>query len=85
MDEEHEVADALEGVAIHAREMLRAVAAPPLFSPMRGKEIPVYDMVLPTWPDAPFWTPLRDVMPRASKCYRLASGAMVHVKPDCRC
>jgi len=22
---------------------------------------------------------------RASKCYRMASGAMVHVKPDCRC
>jgi hypothetical protein len=23
--------------------------------------------------------------PIAPKCYRLASGAMVHVKPDCRC
>ena len=30
-------------------------------------------------------TPLRNLIPRARSCYRLASGAMVHVKPDCRC
>jgi len=34
---------------------------------------------------APRWTPFRDRIPRAAKCYRLAGGAMVHVKPDCRC
>ena len=33
----------------------------------------------------PPWTPFRDRIPRATKCYRMASGAMVHVKPDCRC
>jgi hypothetical protein len=33
----------------------------------------------------PSWTPFRDRIPRATRCYRLASGAMVHVKPECRC
>ena len=33
----------------------------------------------------PPWVPFRDRIPRAAKCYPLASGAMVHVKPDCRC
>ena len=45
-----------------------------------------YDMVLPRWPyDAFPWTPFRDRLPRASACYRLPSGNMVHVKPGCRC
>jgi hypothetical protein len=44
-----------------------------------------YDMVLPAWPRGDLWTPFRNRMPRAGRCYRLASGSMVHVKPDCRC
>ena len=45
-----------------------------------------YDMVLPTWPDdVVTWTPLRDLLPRASRCYTLPSGNRVHVKPGCRC
>ena len=44
-----------------------------------------YDMVLPEWPHGEMWMPLRYVVPRASKCYQLGSGAMVRVKPDCRC
>jgi hypothetical protein len=43
----------------------------------------VYDMTPPEGPESS-WTPLRD-RPRATKCYRMASGAMVHFKPDCRC
>lgn len=31
------------------------------------------------------FVPMRNIVPRASKCYRLASGAKVHVKPGCRC
>ena len=46
-----------------------------------------YDMVLPAWRpyDVHPWTPMRNVIPRASKCYSLPSGARVHVKPGCRC
>lgn len=29
--------------------------------------------------------PLRNILPRASQCYRLASGARVHIRPGCRC
>jgi hypothetical protein len=58
----------------------------PVHVPLRNDGVLLYDMVLPTWPDdVAWWTPLRNRIPRASKCYRLASGAMVHVKPDCRC
>ena len=58
----------------------------PVYTPMRNKGIRVYDMVLPKWPtnEVP-WTPFRNRMPRVSCCYRLASGAKVHVKPGCRC
>ena len=45
----------------------------------------VYGAVpFPEWP-AFTWVPFPDRIPRAVKCYRLAGGAMVHVKPDCRC
>lgn len=47
--------------------------------------VEMYDAVLPEWPKPAPWAPFRDRIPRASHCYRLASGAMVHVKPDCRC
>lgn len=33
---------------------------------------------------APMWTPFRNII-SLSPCYRLAGGAMVHVKPDCHC
>ena len=50
------------------------------------KDILVYDMVLPKWPyEEVVWTPFRDRIPRATRCYRLASGAWVHTKPGCRC
>jgi len=51
------------------------------------RSVMTYDVVLPEWrgPSAEYWTPFRDRLPRASKCYSLASGAMVHVKPECRC
>lgn len=46
----------------------------------------LYDMVLPAWPgDAAPWAPFRNRIPRATKCYAMASGAMVHVRPGCRC
>ena len=61
----------------------------PVNVPVRNAHagVVVYDMVLPKWPDPPadWWTPFRGRIPRATKCYRMASGAMVHVKPDCRC
>jgi hypothetical protein len=60
----------------------------PLNVPLRNRDagVLVYDMVLPERPGpAEYWTPFRDRMPRASGCYRLASGSMVHVKPGCRC
>ena len=53
--------------------------------PMQNKRILAYDMVLPKWPEGPPWAPFRNRLPRASRCYRLASGAPVHIKPDCRC
>jgi hypothetical protein len=57
----------------------------PVHVPLRNTGVLVYDMVLPKWPDgAESWTPLRDIL-RRSGCYRLASGAKVHVKPGCRC
>jgi hypothetical protein len=53
---------------------------------MRDKQILAYDMVLPKWPEpSDIWTPLRDRIPRASRCYRADAGFMVHVQPDCRC
>lgn len=55
----------------------------PLRNPHAG--VIAYDMVLPKWPRGELWTPFRDRIPRAAKCYRMAGGAMVHVKPDCRC
>lgn len=59
----------------------------PVHVPLRNAHAGVltYDMVLPKWPRGETWTPFRDRLPRASKCYALASGATVHVKPDCRC
>lgn len=61
----------------------------PVNVPLRNRDagVLVYDMVLPKWPEIPedYWTPFRDRIPRASKCYQMASGAMVHVKPECRC
>ena len=54
--------------------------------PLRETGILIYDMDLPTWPDDTVtWTPMRDRIPRASKCYTLPSGNRVHVKPGCRC
>jgi|SRR5580700_4485918 hypothetical protein len=59
----------------------------PVNVPLRNRDagIVMYDAVLPKWPQGETWKPFRDRIPRASKCYRVASGAMVHVKPDCRC
>jgi len=61
----------------------------PVNVPLRNRDagVLVYDMVLPKWPgpSAEHWTPFRDRIPRVAKCYRLASGSMAHVKPDCRC
>jgi hypothetical protein len=60
----------------------------PVAVPLRNRDagILVYDMVLPKWPEpAEYWTPFRNRIPRATKCYRLAGGSMVHVKPGCRC
>jgi len=60
----------------------------PVAIPLRNEHsgVLVYDMVLPKWPEAAeYWTPFRDRIPRAAKCYPLPSGNMVHVKPDCRC
>ena len=58
----------------------------PVFTPVRNTGILLYDMVLPKWPyDAFPWVPFRNNLPRASACYRLPSGNMVHVKPGCRC
>lgn len=53
--------------------------------PARETGVAVYDMVLPTWPKLPPWKPLRDVIPRTSRCYQAEAGFMVHVKPECRC
>lgn len=58
----------------------------PVFTPIRNTGVLAYDIVLPKWPDdAVPWAPFRNNLARASGCYRLASGAMVHVKPGCRC
>lgn len=57
----------------------------PVAIPLRNDGVLVYDAVLPEWPEPPPWTPFRDRIPRAAKCYRLAGGSMVHVKPGCRC
>lgn len=70
----------------------------PVNVPLRHADAGVvaYDMVLPDWPEpAEHWTPFRIAQPpirfylhcdwRTSGCYRMAGGAMVHVKPDCRC
>jgi hypothetical protein len=57
----------------------------PVNVPVRNTGIAMYDAVLPKWPRGELWTPFRDRIPRAAGCYRMASGAMVHVKPDCRC
>jgi hypothetical protein len=56
--------------------------------PVRNKKIAAYDMVWPKPYDGPYLAPFRasgltSAVP--AKCYRMASGAMVHVKPDCRC
>lgn len=56
--------------------------------PVRNKHagIRAYDAAMVPQNAAPSpWTPFRNRMPRTSRCYRLASGSMVHVKPDCRC
>lgn len=46
-----------------------------------------YDAADPGWGEFPppgwAWTPFRDRISLA--CYRLPSGAMVHVRPECRC
>lgn len=60
----------------------------PVNVPVRNKGIEVFDMVLPESYTGPFWAPFRDgglTSPLPAKCYRMASGAMVHVKPECRC
>lgn len=44
-----------------------------------------YDVVLPAWPKPSPWKPLRDAIPRASRCYLAEAGFIVHVKPGCRC
>jgi len=62
----------------------------PVYVPLRNKDAGVimYDAQPPDDPwgggGPPVWTPFRDRMPRASRCYRIGAG-MVHVKPDCRC
>lgn len=54
--------------------------------PVRNAGVLAYDMVLPKWPEpSDTWTPFRDRIPRASRCYRADAGFMVHVMPDCRC
>lgn len=57
----------------------------PVNVPLRNTGIAVFDAVLPKWPRGELWTPFRDRLPRATSCYQTASGAMVHVKPECRC
>lgn len=59
----------------------------PVAVPLRNAHagVLVYDMTLPEPYRGEMWTPFRDRMPRAAKCYRLASGSMVHVRPGCRC
>ena len=62
------------------------VKVPEALQGPRGIE--VFDMVLPESYTGPFWAPFRDgglTSPLPAKCYRMASGAMVHVKPECRC
>jgi hypothetical protein len=59
----------------------------PVSVPLRNEHagVLVYDMTLPKWsPPDFYWTPFRNIF-RSPKCYQLASGARVHVKPDCRC
>lgn len=44
--------------------------------------------LFPSSPDGPFIAPFRKggvTPPRSGKCYRMATGAKVHVKTDCRC
>lgn len=44
-----------------------------------------YAAVMPPYrPDDPLWAWFDDHS-SATKCYRLASGSMVHVRPGCRC
>ena len=59
----------------------------PVHVPVRNARpgVLTYDAVLPKWPQGELWTPFRDRIPRAAKCYSLPSGAMVHVRPECRC
>lgn len=69
----------LAGLASEASDLAGAM-------PQNG--VLCYDYVPPP-PWRPYgiapWTPFRNRLPSASKCYRLASGARVHVKPGCRC
>jgi hypothetical protein len=74
-----------DGLPQEARDAGMRVEWAPGAEPLAQAGVLVYDMVLPPWPRGALWTPLRDILPRASKCYGLASGAMVHVKPGCRC
>lgn len=60
----------------------------PVAVPLRNAHAGVlmFGADLPAWDLRPApWTPFRDRLPRPPRCYRLASGAAVHVKPDCRC
>ena len=57
----------------------------PVCIPVRSEGILTYDVVLPMYPALAARAPLRNRIPRVSRCYPLASGAMVHIKPGCRC
>ena len=70
------------------RIMARARAeAPELIGEgWRDGQVTGYGAMMPDWPDVPVCTPMRNRLPVATgSCYRMASGSMVHVKPECRC
>jgi hypothetical protein len=59
----------------------------PVVVPVRNQHAGViaYDFAVPPQPGGQPWTPFRDNLPRAVRCYRAGAGFTVHVKPECRC
>ena len=78
---------AVNGCAVCMAEDPRPVCIPlrNVIGDVLVRGIETYDMELPTWPRGEMWATFRDRMPRVTKCYQMASGAAVHVKPGCRC
>ena len=76
-----------DGCYQHIMSRARA-EAPELIGPGWRKGIEVFDMVLPEPYDGPYAAPFRRgglTSPPETRCYAMASGTMVHVKPGCRC